>query len=81
VPLEAVVLFNKQQTSETGENHALLFPEKLEGALMRPQNAWLYEKQYDIVSLTVNLMLAIYRRLMLSSRATSELALSQVLHL
>lgn len=26
---------------------------------MGPQNAWLYEKQYDIVSLAVNLMLAI----------------------
>lgn len=26
---------------------------------MRPQNAWLYEKHYEIVSLTVNLMLAI----------------------
>jgi len=59
VPPEATVLFNQQQTAATGENHALHFSEKLEGALMRPQNAWLYEEQYDIVSLTVKLVLAI----------------------
>ena len=59
VPFDAALTFNKQQTAETGENHALLFAEKLEGALMRPQNAWHYDNQYDIVKLTVNLMTAI----------------------
>ncbi|MBD9544253.1 type II toxin-antitoxin system death-on-curing family toxin [Ensifer sp. ENS04] len=56
---EAAVTFNLQQTEITGENHALLFPERLEGAIARPWNAWYWDGVYDVIDLTVNIMVAI----------------------
>lgn len=55
LPTEVVVRINLENTTETGENHALLFPEKLEGALMRPRNLWAYE-QPDALNLAVSYM-------------------------
>lgn len=59
LPIDAVIEFNKQQVELTNENHALLFRDKLEGALVRPQNSFHYEDNHDTISLSVNLMIAI----------------------
>jgi death-on-curing protein len=59
LPRQAVIDINREVVEATGENHALLFPDKLESALARPINAYFYEETYDVVSLTVNLMVAI----------------------
>lgn len=55
LPTEVVVKINIANTSETGENHLCMFPEKLEGAVMRPQNLWAYE-QPDTLNLAVSYM-------------------------
>lgn len=55
LPAEVVVNINLSNTTDTGENHALLSPEKLEGALMRPRNLWVYE-QPDALNLAVSYM-------------------------
>jgi death-on-curing protein len=59
LPLEAVTTFNRQQVELTGEHHALLFPERLEGALMRHHNSFYYEGNSNTVSLGVNLMISV----------------------
>ncbi|MGX9144962.1 type II toxin-antitoxin system death-on-curing family toxin [Mesorhizobium sp. 128a] len=56
---QAILDINLKHVEETGENHALLFPEKLESAIIRPQNLFYYEDVYDIVTLTVSLMFGI----------------------
>ncbi|BCH68035.1 MULTISPECIES: type II toxin-antitoxin system death-on-curing family toxin [Rhizobium/Agrobacterium group] len=59
LPYEVVVSYNLNAVTETGENHALLFHGKLEGALLRPYNSWRYESNNDVVSLGVLYMEAI----------------------
>lgn len=59
LPLNAVVEINQVHVSETGECHALLFPEKLESALDRTVNAYLYGDNEDVLSLGVKLMFAV----------------------
>ncbi|KAA3514269.1 type II toxin-antitoxin system death-on-curing family toxin [Agrobacterium rosae] len=59
LPAEAIIKFNRQQVALTDENHALLFPEKLDGAIVRPQNSFYYDGNSDAVSLSVNLMLSV----------------------
>ena len=59
LPAEVVVEINKDQVFVTGENHAYLAPEKLEGAIMRPQNLYYYDGEIDIVNLSCSLSLAI----------------------
>ncbi|TGP65466.1 type II toxin-antitoxin system death-on-curing family toxin [Mesorhizobium sp. M2D.F.Ca.ET.225.01.1.1] len=56
---QAVLDINRAHVEEAGENHALLFPEKLESAIIRPQNLFYYEGVYDIVTLSVSLMFGI----------------------
>lgn len=60
LPTEVVVQINLSNTTETGENHALLFPDNLEGALARPVNLWSYE-QPDALNLAVSYMEGIAR--------------------
>lgn len=55
LPTEVVVKINLIHTAALGENHALLFPDKLDGAMMRPRNLWDYEEP-DAVSLAVSYM-------------------------
>jgi hypothetical protein len=43
LPTEIVVKINLTNTATTGENHVLLFPDNLDGAMMRPRNRWEYE--------------------------------------
>ncbi|WP_322885842.1 type II toxin-antitoxin system death-on-curing family toxin (plasmid) [Sinorhizobium medicae] len=59
LPARAVIDINQELVEQTGENHALLFADKLDSALARPINAYLYEEVYDTVTLSVNLMLAL----------------------
>lgn len=60
LPTEVVVSINISNIAQTGEGHALLFPEKLEGALERPKNLWLYEaEETDALRLAVSYMDAI----------------------
>lgn len=59
MPVEAIIEFNRQQVALTEENHALLFPEKLDGAIMRPKNSFHYDGNSDTVSLSVNLMISV----------------------
>lgn len=60
LPTNVIVNLNIRHTADTGENHALLQPEKLEGALMRPRNLWAYEDPSpDAVRLAVSYMEAI----------------------
>ncbi|WP_026283007.1 type II toxin-antitoxin system death-on-curing family toxin [Rhizobium sp. 2MFCol3.1] len=55
LPAEIIVRINLANTIDTGENHALLFPDRLEGALMRPRNLWAYEEP-DALMLAVSYM-------------------------
>ncbi|TIV38920.1 MAG: type II toxin-antitoxin system death-on-curing family toxin [Mesorhizobium sp.] len=56
---QAILDINRAHVEEAGENHALLFPEKLESAIIRPQNRFYYEGVYDIVTLSVSLMFGV----------------------
>ncbi|EJN04471.1 type II toxin-antitoxin system death-on-curing family toxin [Phyllobacterium sp. YR531] len=59
LPLEAVLEINEAHVADSGEYHALLSQAKLEGALMRPQNIYHYNDEYNVVTLSVTLMFAI----------------------
>ncbi|WP_320196084.1 type II toxin-antitoxin system death-on-curing family toxin [Agrobacterium rosae] len=59
LPAEVIISYNKQHVAQTGENHAVLFPEKLDGALQRPITSWHYNSNHDAVSLAVICMEAI----------------------
>lgn len=62
LPTEVVVSINISNIIQTGEGHALLFPEKLDGALERPKNLWLYEPEdADALRLAVSYMESIAR--------------------
>lgn len=50
---------NKDQVLVTDEPHQIIDQGKLEGALMRPQNSYYYNNVYDVVTLSVNLMISI----------------------
>ncbi|QLF69707.1 type II toxin-antitoxin system death-on-curing family toxin [Peteryoungia desertarenae] len=56
---QAVIEINRYLVGRTGERHALLFPDRLAGAVLRPRNAFFYEKNSNTLSLSVNLMVAI----------------------
>ncbi|QND35827.1 type II toxin-antitoxin system death-on-curing family toxin (plasmid) [Sinorhizobium meliloti] len=59
LPAQAVIDINQETVAATGEDHVLLFPEKLDGALARPRFAFYYDEIYNVVTLSVNLMMAI----------------------
>ncbi len=46
-----VVSYNFQLVALTGETHALLHPDKLEGALARPRQYWEYTGDNDTITL------------------------------
>lgn len=56
LPTEVIVKLNLIHTTKTGENHALISPDKLEGALARPINRWHYDQEADALSLSVSYM-------------------------
>jgi len=60
LPTEVVVKINISNTASSGENHALLFEDRLEGAIMRPQNLWAYGDP-DALNLAVSYMEGIAR--------------------
>lgn len=51
LPQEVVVTYNINLVALTGEPHALLHPDKLEGALKRPYQYWDYTGVNDTVAL------------------------------
>ncbi|MGP4752110.1 type II toxin-antitoxin system death-on-curing family toxin [Agrobacterium pusense] len=59
LPKQVVVSYNFNAVAETGEGHALLHPEKLEGALQRPYTHWEYSGNNDTVALGAIYMEAI----------------------
>lgn len=59
LPAKVIIAYNKQHVVQTGENHAVLSPEKLDGALQRPIASWHYSSNNDAVSLAVIFMEAI----------------------
>lgn len=54
-----VIAINADQVEQTGENHQTLFDNKLEGALMRPKNLFVYENQDDVIALAAMTMVSI----------------------
>lgn len=56
---EVVIGLNRQAVEETGENHALLFPDRLEACIVRPQTLYHYGAVEDVVTLSVSLMVSI----------------------
>jgi death-on-curing protein len=61
VPAEEIIATNRDVVAATGEHHVLWDAGKLESALQRPVNRWLYDGEDDAVVLAVSLMLAIAR--------------------
>ena len=59
LPAEAVIAINQIHVGETGEVHFLLFPERLDAAVLRPQNEFYYTGVDDVLSLAVNLMFSV----------------------
>jgi death on curing protein len=56
LPIEAAIAINKQEVERTGEPHVLLDRGKLESALERPRNLWLYQDEEDVAVLGAALL-------------------------
>lgn len=54
-----IIEFNRLIVESTGETHRLLDMGRLEGALHRPRNLYLYEGRRDVVALATSLLFGI----------------------